>query len=246
MISGLIWPFYTGYVEGAVEANAPEINRLRGWIYFLSGALTYAWFTALILIELKLPTASYGAFWAGLVSAIFTSLFTLSQLVYAKLIAWTFKVFGYEFKQRDMLTLACASFGGGILTVAFLWLSGTLYLVHDLVSIPGETIIFLTILACFVVFEKTSRALVGSEKLHEAVSTTQIDTNYYFMQALKLTIRRCFVSNRFALALIVVGWAVSFAIGSLSSWSLVIGQLIGDCLVGLAIFRYATTEIALP
>jgi hypothetical protein len=241
LISGLVWPFYSGYVEGAIEGNAPEINRLRGWMYFFSGTLTYAFLTAWVLIATRIPAPSILA--GILICSIPIAPLTLSQFFYERLVRWASRVFGYQFTEGDMLSLACTILGGCGLAWASLLLSGFLYITHDVSSVTGEMAFVLTILCCFAVFERTSRLLVANEKFHEAISIGEINSSYYLALGLRVTITRCVLANRFALFLIVAGWIVFFAAVAFASSLETIGQLVADCLIIWAIVRYAKTRV---
>lgn len=40
LILGIVVPFYVGYVRGAIEYNS-TIERIRGWVYFIIGVISY-------------------------------------------------------------------------------------------------------------------------------------------------------------------------------------------------------------
>jgi hypothetical protein len=246
LIPGLVWPFYCGYVKGAIEGTAPEIDRLRGWMYFFSGTLTYTFATGLVLIATKIPASPNGTFWAFLLEVAFLVVipFTLSQVSYERLIKWASRVFSYQFKEGEMISLACAILGGWSLAWTSLLLFFFLYIIHDTARIVGPSIFVLTMLTCFVVFERTSRSVLVNLRFHQVAHTGEINSGYYLGEALRLTIRRCLLANHFALTLLVAGWCVIVMIVLFAAFLGAIGSLIADILVFFAIILYARKSIA--
>lgn len=52
LISGLVYPFYIGFIRGAILLNDVMLERARGWVSFMAGVSFYFYATAAIVGQL--------------------------------------------------------------------------------------------------------------------------------------------------------------------------------------------------
>jgi hypothetical protein len=57
VVSGFFYPFYVGYIRGVIESL--PLERIKGWIYFFGGTLTYLFMFVIVIFRDYLKTLDY-------------------------------------------------------------------------------------------------------------------------------------------------------------------------------------------
>lgn len=115
LLAGLFYPFYTGYLGGAVERDS-IVERIRGWIYFGVGAISYV---------ALLPVALLRDFYqeaAGLSVVTYLLTYLLGYYGIYRLVRWLLVVTRAQPSKRDLFLLEATALSAYSLSVSAFFL----------------------------------------------------------------------------------------------------------------------------
>ena len=160
LFSGVCYPFYIGYLRGAVERSwwkASILQRARGWVYFGVGITVYI--TMATVTILRESTLSFFAYYIGLFSGLWISYM---------IIRWVTRTMDARIPDQDLFVIRCTC-------VAAFLLTASCYFFEQLVSLDlypnvnskppyvSEAYFPFLLLLAFVVTEKVCLALLAPD-----------------------------------------------------------------------------------
>jgi hypothetical protein len=107
LISGLLYPFYVGYIRGAILFDETGRERVRGWLCFTIGIFFYMGLAPLILVRDFFPRLP--------VPTVFIALIFTAAGAFAgrRIVRWYLSLIEYQASESDLLLLgtsaACAT-----------------------------------------------------------------------------------------------------------------------------------------
>ena len=104
LLLGIAWPFYVGYLRGAIEKDSIH-ERLRGWIYLVMGTISY--FAFFISSWLRM---NYQQFLLIHSQVLLTLVLTASSFLIYALIRWIRRVFRQPLNQYAPSATALSAF----------------------------------------------------------------------------------------------------------------------------------------
>jgi len=160
LLLGIVFPFYVGYLRGAIEVDSNE-ERLRGWIYFLIGTSYY--FGSFVLSSIRSQNLQI-SYVNGQI--LFYAAIVLGLITTDRILKWSKKVFSVSSSSAQY---AFSGTGLCAVSIAFLF-SIALGYIHDfygkdlfgmIVEGSPEPLFWLSIIGasvCFVlIVEKAAR-----------------------------------------------------------------------------------------
>jgi len=102
LVTGLFYPFYTGYVRGVVQ-RGPLVERIRGWIYFGVGVITYLSMLPVALLRDFYPEA------VGVSLAPYVLVCLIEYYGIPKLVRWLLLVTNVQPSKRELLLLGATA-----------------------------------------------------------------------------------------------------------------------------------------
>jgi hypothetical protein len=148
LISGIVLPFYVGYVRGTIEYGYSLTERVRGWTYLVVGFSTYV---GVLLV----PYSIY---------YYFLTLFLGIAFLYF-LEKWLNRVFGMDNDVNNLYALSGTTVSGFFLAFVFGYIARLYLVLSVLIQFPTVLLSLLFLIefffSVFLVFEKMSRQLVN-------------------------------------------------------------------------------------
>jgi hypothetical protein len=157
LFSGLFYPFYAGYLRGAVEGSM--IGRIRGWICFIVGTATYVAYIGIVFSRDFLVSGE--ATFLNYAVALLLG-YVVSKRVYR----WLVSITGSRLSGVDVFSISGAATSASILSFGLIMMESILryWLSPPAAKEPviptfSDVWLILTCLLIFVFVEKISRQL---------------------------------------------------------------------------------------
>ena len=135
LISGVYFPFYVGYIQGAISSDS-DPYRVRGWIYFSVGSAMYAGMLVDVIIRDFVPAI------ADFAVLIVFMICGAGYLLSYRLVKWVIKVLSMQLTGDQRTRLFMNGFAAMSLSAAFFFVEEylRLYVVQSKSSAPMMSI----------------------------------------------------------------------------------------------------------
>lgn len=104
LIAGVAYPFYVGYLRGAILYDNRPLERVRGWLCFAVSATYYSIFTLAVLAQVYIPNILYLGPEITIVATV------LCCFVAIGVVRWFFSLTNYRASESEMLLLGATGF----------------------------------------------------------------------------------------------------------------------------------------